>query len=534
MFLNLVLKEFRNGALVTKLKKKNFLSVILNVLVSIAFVILEVYLFKMLNAKLSAFEGASIAFLNIFLFAISVIIILYQTTIVRKTLYSKEDNDILINKPVSPVMNMLAKIVFVYFRNILMNFVIAFPVLIIYGYDNHVISRVMFLMFMYPFIISIFETGMSYLLSIPYQMIYRFLQKHFIVQVITSIVIVIALCFAYSVVLNAFLTLVRDNNIYAIFSQSTIDKLDNIANYLVPTKFYIQLLDFNFIGLFFILLISLVIFILGTSISSKIYLVSMAKEKENKQITKEKEIKIYSQTKALIRKELALYFEDSNSIFSFSSLLVIEPFLTVLVIQAMNTIFKTGMLSYVTSYFDYLSPLIQMLFISLFSTFINTSASFVISREKYRGIRICKTIPVSYNRHLIIKMIVPFVLSSISLFVTIIILMITKQVNVGIALLSFVFSLFLTVLLELLSISSDLKDPQVNGEESNRGAIISLLAIVVPLLSVSVIFLLTYAGVPLVGSFFIVLALLGVFVALYAFFFYKKASKRFVALEMRN
>lgn len=534
MFLNLVLKEFKNGTLIEKLKKGNFLSVILNILISFAFVVLEIYLFRMINEKLNAFNGASKAFLTIFLFIISVGHILFLTAKVRGTLYSKIDNDILINKPVSPSMNILSKIVFIYLRDVMMNYLIAFPILIVYGYENQMISRVMFIMVMYPFIISIFETGVSYLLSLPYQEIYRFLKRHFIVQVITSIVIIVLLCFVYSYILNAFLVLVRDNNIYAIFSKSTIMKLDNIASYLIPTKYFIQLINLDFRGLFYLVIISLAIFLLGIFISSKHYLHSINSTKESKRKSSKREIKLTSINKALIKKELKLFFEDSNSIFSCSSLLVMEPFLTVLVIQAMNTIFKTGMLTYVTNYFPYLLPLIHILFIALFATFINTSASFVISREKYQGVRICKSIPLSYRKQIYIKMIVPFSLSTISLLVTILVLMTSKQVSVINCLLSFIFTILLTAFLELLSVNSDLKNPSKEGEESNKNSMISLLSIIIPLLLVGLMFALTYFALPLGWSFMIATTLLVIALGGYMLYFDKKVALRFVALEMRN
>lgn len=534
MFLNLLLKEFKSGAIIGKIRKKNFLSAILNIVVSLAFVFLEIYIFKMLNTKLNKFPGASQAFLSLFLFIISIAHSLYLTTTVRKTLYSKDDFDILMSKPVTPLMNVMSKIVFVYLRDVLMNYLISFPVLVVYGYDNLVISRVMFLILMYPFIISIFETGLAYLLSIPYQKIFSFLKKHFVIQVITSIVIAIGLCFVYSYILNTFLTLVRDNNIYAIFSQDTINRLDDIAKYLIPTCFFIQLINLDFNGLFFISFVSIAVFLLGTLLSSKLYLSSIYNEKENKKNNKENEPKLYSLNKALIKKELALYFEDSNSIFSFSSLLIMEPFLTVLVIQAMNTIFKTGILSYVSSFFTYLLPFIQILFIALFATFINTSASFVISREKFQGVRICKTIPVSYKKQIFIKMVVPFTLSMISLLVTVLVLMITKQISVAYGLLALLFTILLVAFLELLSISSDLKLPSKEGEESNKGSLISLLSILIPLAFVGGMFLLTYLNIPLIGSYFIMLGLLIIILGGYGLYFNKVMAKRFVALEMRN
>ena len=291
-------------------------------------------------------------------------------------------------------------------------------------------------------------------------------------------------------------------------------------------------LDFN--GLFFISFVSIAVFLLGTLLSSKLYLSSIYNEKENKKNNKENEPKLYSLNKALIKKELALYFEDSNSIFSFSSLLIMEPFLTVLVIQAMNTIFKTGILSYVSSFFTYLLPFIQILFIALFATFINTSASFVISREKFQGVRICKTIPVSYKKQIFIKMVVPFTLSMISLLVTVLVLMITKQISVAYGLLALLFTILLVAFLELLSISSDLKLPSKEGEESNKGSLISLLSILIPLAFVGGMFLLTYLNIPLIGSYFIMLGLLIIILGGYGLYFNKVMAKRFVALEMRN
>ena len=112
MFLNLVLKEF------DKLKKKNLLSLFLNLVLAIGFVFIEIYLYKMINEKLMAFKGASLSFLTIFLFVVSIAHILFLTAKVRKTMYSKTDSDILINKPVSPVLNIMSKIVFIYFNKI--------------------------------------------------------------------------------------------------------------------------------------------------------------------------------------------------------------------------------------------------------------------------------------------------------------------------------------------------------------------------------------------------------------------------------
>lgn len=532
MLVNLVLKEFKNGAFFRKFRKRSFLSFGFGLLISAAFVALEILLFRMLNRKLTVFEGASDAFLSIFLFCVSIAHILYLASAVRKTLYSKEDAEIMISKPVSPALNILSKIVFIYLRNVAMNFIIAYPILLVYGLDTGANSRVMFLMFLYPILIAVFETGCGYLLSIPYQAIHRLLKRQFVVKTVLSLCIVIGLCFVYSEVLSAFLTLVRNNSIYAIFSEETIAGLQSVARYMVPTKFYLQVLGFDFMGLVYLLALSVAIFLIGTLLSSRFYLKAIREESEGRAKAKEKERKLTTPTKALIQKELHLFFKDSDSVFSFSSLLVAEPFLTVLVIQAMNTIFQTGMLSYITSYFPYFLPMIHVLFIALFATFVNTTSSFVLSREGARGIRICKTIPVSYKKQIMIKMTVPFVCSMSALIITVAVLMITSEVSIRDCLLSFLCSAVLIFLLEMLSVYNDLRSPSKEGEESNRSSLIALLSILIPLLFSCGMFLLSYLSLPLIGAFFILFAVLAVATAVGAVFFFRNVSKNFILLEV--
>ena len=53
--------------------------------------------------------------------------------------------------------------------------------------------------------------------------------------------------------------------------------------------------------------------------------------------TKEREddLKVSSIKKILIKKELVLLFKDSNNIFSFAGLLIVQPFLMYLVVSAL-------------------------------------------------------------------------------------------------------------------------------------------------------------------------------------------------------
>ena len=188
MFVNLLIKEFKNMMDSKSLNKKNVLSVILSCLISISFIVIEVYIYQKINQKLMKIENASNAFLTIFLFGLSIINILYLTSITRKTLYTKLDSQILINKPVPMNLNMLAKIVFIYIKDVINNLLISFPILICYALSIHGNSRILFIMSLYPLLIPLFETGISFLLSFLYQGAYIFFKKYFVIKTIINLI----------------------------------------------------------------------------------------------------------------------------------------------------------------------------------------------------------------------------------------------------------------------------------------------------------------------------------------------------------
>ena len=162
MIINLILKEFKNSSFFSKIKKRNFISAIISLVITLSFVVLEISVYAMLNNKISKYEGASEALLIIFLFGVSIVHIIYTSLVVNKTLYNKDDNSISINKPIDPSKTTFAKVMFIYLKNVFNNYFIAYPILVVFIINNKDLSRIHFLAFLYPVIISIFETGLSY------------------------------------------------------------------------------------------------------------------------------------------------------------------------------------------------------------------------------------------------------------------------------------------------------------------------------------------------------------------------------------
>ena len=88
--------------------------------------------------------------------------------------------------------------------------------------------------------------------------------------------------------------------------------------------------------------------------------------------------------------------------------------------------------------------------------------------------------------------------------------------------------------LEIVSLNSDLKHPSIDSSDSNTSSIVGLISVLIPVLSIGVMFLLNYLEVHFILSFFIAYVIILLIGVPYVILFNKNMTKRFIALEMRN
>jgi hypothetical protein len=169
-----------------------------------------------------------------------------------------------------------------------------------------------------------------------------------------------------------------------------------------------------------------------------------------------KDLKVFSVKKALLKKELTILFKDSNNIFSFTGLLVIQPFLMYLVVNSLNGVFTSGAFSYYILVIPNFIPLLDIVLIMLFTLIINSGANSYITAEK-RTMRIMKTIPISVATQMAIKVLVPFTASLISLILSTTVLYVLGAIDLSIYLFSTLLSVVLLAIFELVSLREELK-----------------------------------------------------------------------------
>lgn len=421
MVIELVRKEriFRQEA-----KSKSTIANVFSYIIKFVFialcVALECFIFYSVNQKIEKYsEYGTFDFLVLFLFVIMLIDIVGAIVKARSALFNSFDNQILFPLPVSMGEIIFSKITYIFLNEVLMHLIVSTPILITYGALNTQIPYFYVFSIIYPILISLFSIGVVLILVVPYQFFYKLIKLSDVAQFVLGTSLMIALCFGYQYVLNLFLNALNDSAIGGVFDKNFIEGLHSAVVYLAPNYYIFDSVinGNNTLFSWCILLGSILISLsLGTFISSLAY-INLSKNEFEFKINKErKHVKVDPVYKALFKKELALLFKDSNNLFSYTSLLIMAPFLSFLVISSLNAIMYSNLSQYL-SFFPDLVKGINICLILLFSSVINGSAVLSLSREG-KALQIVKYLPVPLKKQIGVKGIIPMALSSFSLILT--------------------------------------------------------------------------------------------------------------------
>ena len=455
--LNLIAKDFKLLFSSHGGTKKRILSALATLLMAAFAVGIEWFIFSTILDKIRHYNNAVIPFLTLFLFIISCLMILLNTVQANRLFFNQKDIEQLIRRPVSNAQIVGSKLVFMFFTHYAMTLALVYPIMIAYASMVGKSVGFYYVAIFYPVLSFLFEGGIALILVYPFKLASDFLKKHTIVQFVLALVMMVGACVAYNYVLGIFLELVVNNNLNAIFTRDSIQTLIDLRKFFVPVNF---LTDIFFVSGTFYLIpfigIAGGVFVLGVSvvIFAFNYLRSVAmhskpgREKDALDLTRP--------TVALVKKELFLLFKDSNNIFSFTGLLIVQPFLVYVIIDSMNSIFSSGAFSYYMSALPELIPLIDILIVMLFTLIINQGATEYIQSEK-GNVRLMKILPVPALRQLAIKVLVPFSLSALSLLLTVLILAVTRELSIVTSCVTFFLTLILLVIFDIVSLKEEMR-----------------------------------------------------------------------------
>ncbi len=505
--LNLIAKDFKllfkgKGTLTNRI-----LTFIFYLIIASIFIYIEIKIFGTILNKIKAYNGASIALFSIFLFILMILLTFLCLIYAKKLFFDNADIVTIGPYPISNEKKIISKLIFLFLIMYFFNLLFTLPLFIAYGISLNRGLTYYYQSFYYPICMFLFQGGVALILLMPFKSISDYFSKHLFLQLIVIIIVGFSLAFLYGYVLSLFVNIVSNSKFDSLFTKERLDAFVAISKRLFPVNFLVDVFIKNKpSSIFPYLAFNGGIFIIGLSLSIYfyhrfLYLPSSEQEKKNDKI---KEVKVHKLFPTLIKKELIILFRNSNYLITFTGLLFIEPVLSYFVINGLNVIFKNGTLSYYALAIPDIIAILDFLILLLMVAIVFSSGTSYISNEN-KNIRVIKTIPVPIAKQLFAKLLIPYLAVTFFSLLSIIVLLISKQMNFLNALCSFIYVLFFLAILSLISLYEELKIKR-NGARNYLFSTLSTYLL--PLISFFVMMLFSFYKISIYYSYLVGLLIL--------------------------
>ena len=445
--------------------------------------------------------------------------------------FDAKDIEQLSTHPVANRQIILSKLVFLFISHCISSTVFQFPLFIAYGITVGKMAVFYYTAIFFPVASFLFIGGLALLFVYPVWLLTAFLKKHFILQFSVSIIAILLMSIAYSYVLDIFINLVADNELITLFSDQSIGKFMVFEKYAVPINFLVDIfVNKAYTPLLPFLTISLGVFSLGLGVSIYAFHTVRNLSVSETHIAKAKPFKAISPLKALVKKEFILIAKNSDYIYSFTGLLLVQPLLLQLVVKSINAVLSAGTIMYYTALVPGLITFIDVLIVMLFSVVINQGANSYIGMEE-STIKVLKTIPVAYKLQLAVKVAIPYAFSLVSLAISSVVLIATGTMDWSYGLLTFVLTALFVFIFEMISLQEELK---IRHNKERSSFVSGLFAYLLPIFFAGTAVVLSFFGVNGYLSFlggFAVFLLVGAYPVIYVF---RNAGRLFMELEAKN
>lgn len=532
--LSLIFKDFKllfAGTHRNKLSK--VLSILFTILAGVLFLVIEVYLFSEIFKRLKNIVGATDSYFTLFLFVISSLLTVFAILTAKKLFFNQEDNVKLQSLPISNSKIILSKLFFLFMTMYFMNMVFTFPLFVTYGRLYGKMVMFYFKAIFYPIFLFGFQGGVALLLVYPFKLLLDFFKKHLIVQFVVVVVIAFALTFAYSRVLNIFINLVASNNIASLFTTEAINRIKFLEKFMVPINFLERYFVNNSrAALFPSIAIAVGFLAAGLTVSIFAYnkFLQNVFSDSSKKKTKEHQLKSSSVTKALIRKELVILLRNSDFIFSFTGLLMVQPLLSFLIIKSINTIFTSGSLTYYLMAVPNILAFLDIMLMMLMSAIIFQGANNYITNEN-KNIRLMKSIPVPFFKQLFIKVSIPLIFSVTILLISYLVLAIGRQISWA----SFGYGLLINLIFIItLAIISLYEELSIKRNQAKNSLLSNIFTYAVPFTYFLIALLMCYNKVNFNLIFLLGFGVVTISLLPFVICFKRRISNKFLSLEVSN
>lgn len=503
MFLELLHKEFIGKT--RKENSKDFSGVfnyVFRGLILVLFLYTECSAAVVLDRRIKEYDGypngAGFDLLTLFLFYILLLGIVYVMVIARRSFFEKKENRTEWGMPLDLGVLVKAKIAYLYIRSILFQLFTATPLFLVYAISYDLKPICMTLSFLYPAIISIFILGIVFMVLSLYHVIYKDIQRNFILKIIAFSVLAIIFCVIYRSLVNVFLNGLLGYEIQGVFSEAFVESTHVTKYYLIPVY---SLLDAIITkenmaqNAVIFVFVSFFTYAVGRYILFFSYHYAIRNSYEGSVLPcKERKARVTSGWNALVKKETLFLLREKKHGFSYTIWMVFGPFLTYVVIETLYRAVYTNP-ALTTSSSPMLFAANSMMLILLFVGITNSFISDAWSKEGKR-LAIVKTLPISPLQQLSAKLLVPITCSQVSLFVTLLALVCGGLFSAPMFFFTWFVGTLMILAIHIFGVYCDMHDLTSKGDKLKFSWMNKVMAVVLPLLLFLLFFVFDYANLP--------------------------------------
>ncbi len=448
-------------------------------------------------------------FLTLISFATMIIAAVISTGTIVKNLYQNGDNEMLLRFPVSGKEILLAKSIYCFLHNIIVCFLLMFPIYVTFGAVTNAPAGDYFAYIGIILLSSLVTFAVGNILAVPAVKLINIFKNKFVVVLILTIIIVCGVFVAYLLALSHILTYLRDSR-QGIFSADMIIRYKAFLNGAYPFKWYAELVSGRRLGtlnagglalrFLYIFLMTAALSVAAYFITSRAYYktilygIASGKSTVSRKV-KDKQMPV---VQTLLTKEFYLILRSFNYSFEYLAMACAAPIMVFFCNRLAATMGTDSVGAAIM-------PGITIMVIIIFITVTVSFASTCISREG-NCFYMTKVMPVSFKVQILTKFILYSVVATISVLLTCLVTGIFYTTDAGDKALSAVdmaaiwgISEILVISLTSLSMAVDIKWPTFNV--SGDGELVSANKNVAIMLVVGFFFAIAFGAVVMVTNF---------------------------------
>ena len=409
---------------------------------------------------------------------------------VVKNLYLSGDNELLLRFPVNGKEILLAKSIYCFIHNVVINLLIMIPVCAIYGAVSSAPVGFYFVAIAVMIVAIPLPYAIANLLAIPVMMLMNLVKNQFLLVLILLIAAICGVFILYMTALSGVLEYMRDEG-EGMFSPEVMSIFRNFADSAYPFRWYAMLLGGWFSGysakdaglaFLYIFLITAAISVAAYFVTTRTYYKIILIGIETEKVSFHKKIPNIRRSVfgTLLHREFFLILRSFNYSFQYLAMAVAAPVMVYYCNDLAATMGKNTVGAAIV-------PGLTLLVIIIFSAIIVSFASTSISREGSAFYH-TKIVPVSYTTQILAKLVLYAAVGTASVVLsTVVVAAAFGSEEAGRLLTSldigciFIISEMITLALTCLAIASDVKSPTFNvvgdGEmvSANKNMVLSLV-----------------------------------------------------------